>query len=410
MNENNAFTQRNAALRYSQNQNGEAEPVYREFGNTSCQNQQPAFFANNTYHDNNYGYQPNAGYASEYGQGNSYYAPPYVPSPEEKRRRQIKYEKKLVRRLGNRSGWAIVITIVLMELIATGIMCFYNASPSGTEYSCFLELANAVVSFIGMFCGGVFLILISDRKMREVITFSRKKSRKRCAAMLFIGLSAIPLCNYFTQIIADNLSFIGIHQKSYGIQTGNVEITFFYVAVEILCTAVVPAISEEFLFRGAILGVLKPYGEGFAIAMSALLFGLVHGNLTQIPFAVLGGIFFGYVRVYTGSLIFPMILHAANNLLSVVLDIINLACPQTVLGTNYNISDIVINAYYPILLIFSFVLLVALAKRDSSFCRLERPKSLISEKQKAISYIASPGFIVFFCMIIIETIANYFLS
>ena len=57
-----------------------------------------------------------------------------------------------------------------------------------------------------------------------------------------------------------------------------------------IAIAVVPPLVEEFACRGLILGSLQKFGNGFAIVCSAILFGLMHGNFRQIPFAFLIGI------------------------------------------------------------------------------------------------------------------------
>ncbi len=335
------------------------------------------------------------------------YPPVREQTPEEKRAAQIRHEKRLVRKLGNRSGWSVFVVDILMNLLAIAISLSFMAADEAS----FLELENAMVSMVGMFAGGTFLILITNTKMRNAVTFKPVRSFKRCIAALSIGLAAIPLCNLFSQIVSDSLSMIGISQKSYGIiGADNVEITPLYIAVEVLCTAIIPAISEEYMFRGAILGSLKPYGEGFAIVMSSLLFGLLHGNFEQIPFAFLGGLFFGYIRVYTGSLIFPMILHFSNNLLAVVMDILENTCGGFIPGTKITVPDIVVLIYYTVFLTLAVIAFVKLSRRDKDFLRLNRPQSLISEKQKAVSFIASPGFIVFAALMALMTAFQYIVS
>lgn len=72
-------------------------------------------------------------------------------------------------------------------------------------------------------------------------------------------------------------------------------------------------ISEELLFRGLLLRMLKPWGKQTAIIISALMFGLFHGNLIQIPFAFLVGVVLGYVTVEY-SIVWAILLHIFNNL------------------------------------------------------------------------------------------------
>ena len=48
--------------------------------------------------------------------------------------------------------------------------------------------------------------------------------------------------------------------------------------LNLVSTAVLPALVEEMVFRGYILGALRPQGDGLAIVFSAVFFGLLHGK------------------------------------------------------------------------------------------------------------------------------------
>ena len=71
---------------------------------------------------------------------------------------------------------------------------------------------------------------------------------------------------------------------------------------------------EEMLFRGIILrGFLAHYPPNTAIILSALLFGISHLNIYQIPGAILIGCFLGWLFYRTKSLWPCIIAHAAYN-------------------------------------------------------------------------------------------------
>ena len=83
----------------------------------------------------------------------------------------------------------------------------------------------------------------------------------------------------------------------------------------ILTIGLMAPILEELLFRGAIQGYLqkvckKPWS---AIIISSLIFGVVHMNPAQIPFAFLLGMMFGWLYYRTGSLLPGIVGHALNN-------------------------------------------------------------------------------------------------
>lgn len=90
-----------------------------------------------------------------------------------------------------------------------------------------------------------------------------------------------------------------------------------------LSTAVVPALVEEMALRGIIMQQLRRYGDMFAIVCSALIFGLMHCNLLQIPFAVIAGVAIGYAVVVTDSLWTGVIIHFLNNAFSVTVSLID---------------------------------------------------------------------------------------
>ena len=88
----------------------------------------------------------------------------------------------------------------------------------------------------------------------------------------------------------------------------------------IIAIAVMAPLVEELLFRGAIEGHFLQTGKrpGMAILLSALIFGLIHVNPAQVPFAFCLGLVFGWLYYRTGSIIPGMIGHFLNNSLATI--------------------------------------------------------------------------------------------
>jgi hypothetical protein len=61
---------------------------------------------------------------------------------------------------------------------------------------------------------------------------------------------------------------------------------------------------------------LAPYGGKWFVLISALMFGLFHANMYQIPFAFVLGLFFAYTMYRTGNVLIPIFFHFLNNLIS----------------------------------------------------------------------------------------------
>lgn len=83
--------------------------------------------------------------------------------------------------------------------------------------------------------------------------------------------------------------------------------------------AIIAPVFEELWFRGLVLESLRPYGNGFAIFISAILFGLTHSNFEQFFYAAALGVFLGYIAVSTRSIVTTTIMHAMFNSISGVM-------------------------------------------------------------------------------------------
>lgn len=82
---------------------------------------------------------------------------------------------------------------------------------------------------------------------------------------------------------------------------------------QVLSVAVVPALVEEFAVRGVMLQSLRKYGDLFAMIVSSLFFGLMHGNCLQAPFAFILGMVISWLVIKTGSLWTGIAIHFMNN-------------------------------------------------------------------------------------------------
>ena len=87
----------------------------------------------------------------------------------------------------------------------------------------------------------------------------------------------------------------------------------------ILAMALVGPITEEIAFREAICGGMLRAGKKpwTAILVSSLVFGLIHMNPAQIPFAIAAGVVMAIVYVKTQSIISSCIIHVLNNAFAV---------------------------------------------------------------------------------------------
>ncbi len=85
----------------------------------------------------------------------------------------------------------------------------------------------------------------------------------------------------------------------------------------VIAFAVLPAITEEFIFRGVILSEYSDYGVGIAIIVSAVTFSMLHFNLNQFFIYLYCGIVVAYAVYVTGSLLAAVLLHLLNNVYAI---------------------------------------------------------------------------------------------
>lgn len=86
--------------------------------------------------------------------------------------------------------------------------------------------------------------------------------------------------------------------------------------IQFVQLAVIAPIVEELWFRGMVMESLRPYGNGFAIFVSAILFGLTHANFEQFFYAAALGVFLGYIAIATESIVTTTVMHAIFNSIS----------------------------------------------------------------------------------------------
>ena len=111
-------------------------------------------------------------------------------------------------------------------------------------------------------------------------------------------------------------------QTALGLTSANPLLT--YVAddtlwLRTLVMVILAPIIEEYIFRRQLIDRMNVYGEGLAVFTSALMFGLFHGNLSQLFYAFALGLVFGYVYLKTGRLRYSVGLHMLINFLGSVL-------------------------------------------------------------------------------------------
>ena len=179
----------------------------------------------------------------------------------------------------------------------------------------YLLILNAFSMYV---CGmGAFYLII--RGMRTVGFEKRKISVKEllvyyCISQALVFISST-VGNFLNDIVATILSAVTRVDMSITNDVGElIESSDLWITIPLV--AVAGPVVEELLFRKFLIDRVSMYGDKIAIVVSAIAFGLFHGNLYQILYAAVLGLLLAYVYTRTRNILYPILLHVAVNLFS----------------------------------------------------------------------------------------------
>lgn len=99
--------------------------------------------------------------------------------------------------------------------------------------------------------------------------------------------------------------------------------TAFYSAsipVQVIVLGIIIPLTEELMFRGVLFKRYREQGSFLRAALySSLLFSITHGNMVQLLYSFVLGMFLAYVYEKYGSFKAPAVLHITANMVSVIL-------------------------------------------------------------------------------------------
>ena len=243
-----------------------------------------------------------------------------------------------------------------------------------------------------------FLIVLSGCaiKFNDIVSLSRP-DKKSFLPTVLLGLAFCGFANIATNILASLFSGFGFVIPDYSIKTPNGP---FGVVVTLVGTAIIPPLTEEFAMRGIVMGSLRKYGDKFAIVSSAILFGLMHGNIRQIPFAFVVGLILGYAVIKTGSLWTGVAIHFLNNLFASVLTMLGEHLPD-------NISTVINLGFFAFCILCGFISILFQNKADKNEVLAEGEGEL-SVKETAKTFFTSPFIIAYIIVMAVETVILLF--
>jgi hypothetical protein len=243
-----------------------------------------------------------------------------------------------------RLGFTVVLSLtcfLLVYLIASPVATFFfgAAVNSSENLSKVSDPANLgilrfyqIVLSVGFFLlPPLILAWLFSGRIWGYLYLNRFSKVDRYALVLFMMLVAIPLINFLAYLnehiqLPGALSGIEAYfvknEKAAEAQTYaflNVH-TLAGLLFNVFMVALLPAIAEEFMFRGILqrlfTGITK--NAHWGILISSFLFSAIHLQFYGFFPRWLLGALFGYLLLWSGSLWLPIFAHFINNAVAVV--------------------------------------------------------------------------------------------
>lgn len=222
-----------------------------------------------------------------------------------------------IRRICLDVGVALIVSVLLQKIIFIAMVFllrgFVNA---GLETgSTMFTVLNYTFSNISTYIPKLLAFGVLYKKYRPLKRLDTQYENKSYYPLIFIpatfafamwGSNITTCINYILQLL------FGAGEIQ-NVMEAIAPSSFSAGVVTLIFTAFVAPIFEEIIYRHLLLRSLKPIGDTPAIIISALVFGLAHGNFDQFAYAFLSGIIFGLMAVRYDTIIPGMVLHLINN-------------------------------------------------------------------------------------------------
>lgn len=222
--------------------------------------------------------------------------------------------KTLTNRTKGELTYVFVIVCTLLLRVATSEGLYEKI---GINQDVFFTCIVQIVCFGGLpfVCWRLFQL---SRKNYTIGTlfceFNLKKpSLRNLLRTVFIGVSMIYLATIISvawNIVLKKIGFFYVSSSS-------PILTVEELIYELLLTALLPGIFEEFTHRGLLFACYRDSGWK-VVLISAIFFSLMHQNIRQTGYTFFDGLVLALLVYYSGSILPAIVVHFLNNAISVL--------------------------------------------------------------------------------------------
>ena len=251
-------------------------------------------------------------------------------------------ERRNIRRQMNTAGAGMLLGTLIAQLlfplaVLLLLLCMDGTTASyfnGDQSGAVRTIMNSGI-YMALHClilagSNVLVALLGCRRIRQSLgglfrttDFSGWKAFQYIC--IGIGLQ------YVAVLIYAVLKYVG---QGLGMEFPEVSFDYFQTGqstmLVLLYTCILAPITEELLFRGFLLKSLSVVSTRFGVIVTALLFGLMHGNVQQGILGVLVGLFLGKIVIRHNSLTPSILVHIALNTSSTIISVLLALLPENI--------------------------------------------------------------------------------
>lgn len=226
----------------------------------------------------------------------------------------------------------LLLTFVV-GLVVTGLAGGLLLNMGGPDKAVAMSrIATVIQDIFMLIMPALVTALIVTRQPVKLLALGRMPSAGRVLIAIAVMLLASPAMSWIIELnssIQLPESLGALEQKMRAMEdSAQATLDFMLGAhtpanlfVNILLIGLLAGFSEELFFRGALQRLINSTGLSVtaAIWISAIIFSAIHMQFYGFVPRMLLGVYFGYLLVWSGSVWLPVIVHAFNNSMFLVL-------------------------------------------------------------------------------------------
>lgn len=317
----------------------------------------------------------------------------------------------------SRIGWAYALATVLIYLVQTGLVWVLKREAPQVLFNINGRLLVSAGSMYLVSFPILFLLLKKWVPAERIERRRMKAGQYVLSVIICFGLA------YAANIVGNILTSLIGSASNHAVQNPmQVMVGDLSPWMILLYMVICAPIMEELIFRKLLVDRAVRYGQGVAVLVSGLMFGLFHGNLNQFAYAAAIGMFLAFLYVKTGNIKITISIHMLVNFVGGFLStqVFKLIDMRALYADDY---EVLLNSvqenlvgwlmlmlfalFVVVMLVVGVILFIVSAVKKKFAC--EDGTVFIPKQLRLNLALANPGMMIFF-LIWIVTIVEQLLS